>query len=119
MLCLAIGIVHPDVLDELVNDKQINEWIAYYKINPFGHSVDTEMRAGIAAAIGGGSIQDRLPNVREVQSEPTITDVESMPMYGAVEQYLIQLQQQKRGVENDGCTLRDNGSTTDSEHASQ
>lgn len=44
-----MGYPHPDYLLELLDSRQISEWMAYYAIEPFGQYPEY-LRAGIIAA---------------------------------------------------------------------
>jgi len=47
-LCLAIGgdkCIHPDVLEQHLNRRQLCEWMAYAKLFPFGDDVEEYGRA--------------------------------------------------------------------------
>lgn len=35
-LCLQLGILHPDYLLDRLTSRQIAEWMAYFKVKPFG-----------------------------------------------------------------------------------
>lgn len=48
-LCLALGVVHPDRLGDMLTSQEFSEWIAYYNTEPFGPQVD-DLRAGVVAA---------------------------------------------------------------------
>jgi hypothetical protein len=46
---LSLGYPHPDYLLKCLTSRQISEWIAYFKIEPFGPPAE-EMRFGVLAA---------------------------------------------------------------------
>jgi len=48
-LCLALGVVHPDRLGDMMTSAEFSEWIAYYNLEPFGPQMD-DLRAGTVAA---------------------------------------------------------------------
>lgn len=48
-LALALGEPHPDKLAEELTSQEFSEWIAFYRIEPFGPQVD-DLRAGVIAA---------------------------------------------------------------------
>jgi hypothetical protein len=75
MLCLAIGVAHPDFLVDVLSQEQISGWHQYWKARPFGHWIDTQMRASIAASNTTGKMDDFIPRVEEIRD---LTDEELM-----------------------------------------
>ncbi len=51
-LALALGFPHPDYLLSLLTSRQVAEWDAYYRVEPFGPPAE-EHRAGVLAAVIG------------------------------------------------------------------
>lgn len=107
-MCLALGIVHPDKLDEQLTRLQFLEWIEYYKLRPFGHWIDTEMRAGLAARFSGQSVNECLPIVKElIESDSDEIDIESIPGGAAAQEFLRSL---SKGSVEHGSIIGDHGS---------
>jgi hypothetical protein len=46
---LAIGVPHPDYLNEVLNSKQLREWEIVYSLEPFGEYTEY-LRTGIVAS---------------------------------------------------------------------
>jgi len=100
MLCLALGVLHPDYLVDVLSQDQIDGWHDYWKRKPFGHWIGTEMLATIAASNTTGKQADFIPRVEEVRE---LTDDEllaKMPGIGEAEQYLKQIREQHGNHQN-------------------
>lgn len=50
-LCLAVGSPHPDYLGNLLTRRQLNDWKAFAKLEPFGPAVDRAYFGTLAASI--------------------------------------------------------------------
>ncbi len=96
-LCLALKVLHPDVLKEMLTEEQFQDWVKYYKFRPFGHWVDTTMQAQMIAA-WGGKIDDALPRVVEPINFDEMEDEEKvslLPGSGGALEFLKGLQNGK------------------------
>ncbi len=60
-LCLALGVKHPNYLK--LDFWELEEWYAYFRLNPFGHDIDTMMRAKVVAGMSGGKPDDYMPKI--------------------------------------------------------
>ncbi len=47
-LCLELGIVHPDLLDDLLTPRQYHDWVLLYQQSPFG-DYRRDLRAAVVA----------------------------------------------------------------------
>ena len=65
-LCLALGVLHPDILDEMLTEEQFLGWLNYYHSKPFGHWIDTELRASLISSWTG---QDHLPRFETAEQK--------------------------------------------------
>jgi hypothetical protein len=77
-----------------ISSSELNDWIAFYQIEPFGCAAD-DMRAAIIASAAGNAyrfqkqgnkpwnVEDYIPN-REPQEEPRQTKKEQMMMAEAL-----------------------------------
>lgn len=45
---MALGVIHPDILDNLLSSKQLAEWEIYYSLEPFGEEADWLRTATLA-----------------------------------------------------------------------
>lgn len=67
-LCLAIGgdkCVHPDVLETVLNRRQVCEWMAFEKLFPFG-----DQRADYRSALQTFWIRAALIDSNETEEQP-------------------------------------------------
>lgn len=48
-LCLALGTVHPDVILRQLSSHQIAEWMAYFRLYPFGQDYTDHLIAQLTA----------------------------------------------------------------------
>ena len=46
---MALGYPHPDILLEQITSRQLGEWIAYYRIDPWGEE-RADLRSGIVSS---------------------------------------------------------------------
>jgi len=93
ILSLALGFSHPDYLLDTLSDKQIDDWRNYYRQYPFGHWIDTQMRAQISASMTDGNII--LPSVKVISEDDEASETEkiiAMPGFGGAEKFLQELQ---------------------------
>lgn len=45
-LCLQLGVMHPDYLEAVLTQRQLDDWFDYAAIEPFGSPVD-DQRTGL------------------------------------------------------------------------
>ena len=50
-LCLAIGVVHPDRLLARLTSAELAEWMAYFKLAPFGDDHQSRVVAEVGAEL--------------------------------------------------------------------
>lgn len=58
---MALGVKHPNYLG--LDFWELEEWYAYFKLQPFGHDIDTRMRASVVSAMAGGKPDDYMPKI--------------------------------------------------------
>lgn len=92
-MCLALKVIHPDVLDEMLTPDQFEDWIQYYMIKPFGHWVDNEMRAAQTAAWTG---KIEMPSIVPVDERDEEEVVASLPGASGAEEFLRSLKNGNR-----------------------
>ncbi len=49
-LALALGVPHPDMLDDLLTAEQMADWEAFFRVRPFGEFA-ADWRAGMVASV--------------------------------------------------------------------
>jgi hypothetical protein len=102
MLCLALGVLHPDFLVDQLSDQQIEGWHTYYRQKPFGHYITNMMLAQIGAAwYKDVSPEMLLPKVELVKEKTEEELLISAPGFGAAEEFLRSLQRGNRQEPND------------------
>jgi hypothetical protein len=93
-LALALGYAHPDFLLCQLSSAQIAEWMAYYRLEPFGEGVRW-LRAGTIASVianvfrGKGSRvlkpSDFMPEEPKPPTPPQTTDEQKNALSGLIE----------------------------------
>ena len=91
MLCLALGVAHPDFLVDVLSQEQLNGWHDYWKAKPFGHWIDTQMRASIAASNTTGKQADFIPRVEEIRELTEDELIAKLPGIGGAQAFLDSL----------------------------
>jgi hypothetical protein len=98
-LCLALSVPHPKYLDELLTESDLLDWFEYYRLRPFGHWIDNEMRARSIAAWTG---KYEMPSI--VEEEEDLTEEEqkaALPGMADAEAFLEELKRGERNNSND------------------
>lgn len=84
-LALALGFAHPDYLLEMLDSRQISEWMAYYGIEPWGYRTDW-LRFGVLSSVTANVHRIKKSRAFKpedfVPGEPSIT----VPMIQPVEE---------------------------------
>ena len=77
-LCLCGHGVHPDELRDRLNGKQLAEWLAFYKVEPFGPAAIERMLAIVAHTVecNGSKSPRRLREFMPSEHGRAMTDEE-------------------------------------------
>jgi hypothetical protein len=86
-----LHVPHPDYLKEILTEQQFIDWVDHFKRKPFGHWIDTEMRAQIAAGLSSNSFNECLPKVEQLRDLENEPDPTSIPGFGGAEEWLRKL----------------------------
>lgn len=93
MLCLSLGVVHPDYLADMLSEDQINGWRQYYLQKPFGHWIESTMIAKLAAMWSSNvNVEDMLPKVELIGEKDEDQIMIESPGFGGAEEFLRSLQ---------------------------
>lgn len=97
MLCLSLGVLHPDYLRDSLSEQQIEGWRAYYKLKPFGHWIDTMMLAQLGSFwVKDVSPEMLLPRVETITEKDEDQMMIAAPGFGGAEEFLRSLQRGNR-----------------------
>jgi hypothetical protein len=78
-------------MDEIMTPRWLAEWQVYWKSKPFGHWIDTQMRASIAASNTTGKQDDFIPRVQEVSELTEEEQLMLIPGAGGAAQFLQEI----------------------------
>lgn len=96
-LCLALGIAHPDYLDQLLTVRQFAQWKSYYDAEPWGERrADYRELASLAMAAGVPNVELDWPYWDDpITAEQYQAEVE------AIQATIDQVEQRKRNRTDD------------------
>lgn len=78
-LCLALGVPHPDFLEQFLSVRQLTEWQRFYSLEPWGAEIEDTQNAlrCVVAMRAAGSKTAKLEHfrlVKETEPEPEEDD---------------------------------------------
>ena len=92
MLCLALGVAHPDYLLDVLSEIQLEGWKQYYISKPFGHWNEAMMLAKLGAMWANESnLENFLPRVEIIKERDEDEIMVTSPGFGGAEDFLRSL----------------------------